>query len=313
MSKNAVLIYNPAAGRFPAGPMLERTETALSHAGWTTKTLVVDPENDLASLTHQAVDEDPSAIFVVGGDGTIGQVAAGLVGNDAALGVLPAGTGNVWAQELGIPRMNWVYRAALEEAAEMLADAEERWVDVGECNGIGFLMWSGFGLDADVVHVMEPRPRWKKAFASIHYGSTALLRAMGWKGIDISAEAEGISVRGRFVFALACNIPRYAGGYMDIAPGAKVDDGLLDFWLFGGQSLGDVLLRTAQILQGKHINASGVIHFRADSAVFKVSHELPVEMDGEPIEMIPPLEYSVRKKSLKVLIPRSKSQRLFTE
>ena len=60
------------------------------------------------------------------------------------------------------------------------------------------------------------------------------------------------------------------------------------------------------------MNASGVIHFRSDRAVIHVSHSLPVELDGEPIEMNTPLEYAVQKKRLKVLIPSTASQRLFS-
>jgi diacylglycerol kinase (ATP) len=311
--QNARLIYNPAAGRFPAGRLLERAELILSTAGWETETVAVDGEKDLVALAQDAVDAECTAVFVAGGDGSIGQVASVLAGSSTALGVLPAGTANVWAQELGLPRLNWIQRTALRESAERLANATVRLVDIGICNDHSFLLWAGFGLDADIVNFVEPRERWEKIFATAHYTITALSRAVGWKGVDVRAEADSLNIRGRFLFAVACNIPGYAGGLLDLAPGAKVDDGLLDFWLIGGQTVGDVFIRAFQIFQGKHINASGVVHFRSDQATFFAGESFPVQFDGEPVQMSSPLKFTVKKKTLKVLVPSGTNPRLFSE
>ena len=125
--------------------------------------------DDLDRLSEEAIDEGQSAVFVIGGDGSVGTIAASLSGSDTALGVLPAGTANVWAKELGLRGVDWFHRQALDRAAAGLAEPDVRLIDVGEINGRKFLLWGGVGLDAAVVSRVEPRERWQKALAIPFY------------------------------------------------------------------------------------------------------------------------------------------------
>lgn len=300
------------AGRFPAAPFLERATRALEKYGWQTRVLGGTSEQELREHASQAAADEVDAVFVVGGDGSIGQVASALAGSETALGVLPAGTANVWAQELGLPALDWIHLFALEESAERLAAGKIRKVDIGVCNGQAFLLWAGAGLDAHIVNSIEPRERWEKAFAMVHYATMALWNTLGWTGVDLVARSGTQTWEGRFLVAVACNIPAYAGGLLDLAPGAKVDDGLLDFWLLGGESLRDSLTRVAQIFMGTHIDAPGIVHFRAGEAVFESSGQLPMQCDGEPCPIHPPIRFSVRKQALKVLVPAGENRRAFT-
>jgi YegS/Rv2252/BmrU family lipid kinase len=306
------LVYNPEAGRFPAAPFLGRASNVLQKAGWQIEVVEAFDEAQLKQATLAAIEDDCKAIFVAGGDGTVGLVAATLAGSSTALGVLPAGTANVWAQEIGLPRLDWIHWFALEQAAERLAYGDTWLVDVGECNGRAFLMWTGVGLDAQVVNSLEPRERWEKAFATVHYATLALWNSIGWQGVNVRAKAGDKVWEGRYLVAVASNIPAYAGGLMNLAPGAKVDDGLLDFWLIEGQSLKDVLIRVAQIFMGRHVTAEGVVHFTAEEATFEVDGILPLQCDGEPISMSSPLNFRVRKQALRVLIPSDAGPHLFT-
>ena len=99
--RKALVIYNPAAGRFPVKPFLKAIETELVKAGWKVDIVATHSGEHTVQLGQQAAAQAYDAAFAVGGDGTIGQVASGLIGSETALGVLPAGTSNVWAQELG--------------------------------------------------------------------------------------------------------------------------------------------------------------------------------------------------------------------
>lgn len=301
------------AGRFPAAPFLERATRALEKYGWDTEVIGGNDEQELIRSAREAVSKSCDAVFVVGGDGSIGQVASELAGSETALGVLPAGTANVWAQELGLPALDWIHLYALEQSAERLAGGDIRQVDIGICNNQAFLLWAGAGLDAHIVNSIEPRDRWEKAFALVHYGTMALWNSLGWEGVDLVARSGSQEWQGRFLVAVACNIPAYAGGLFDLAPGAKVDDGYLDFWLLGGQSLRDTLTRVAQIFMGTHVDAEGIIHFRAKEATFEAGGQLPMQCDGEPCNMDSPILFEVRKQALKVLIPTGDRTRLFSQ
>ncbi|TFH37901.1 MAG: diacylglycerol kinase family lipid kinase [Anaerolineales bacterium] len=306
------LIYNPSAGRFPAGPFLGRASKVLRRAGWQIEILEAYDEAQLNQLTLNAVADQCHAVFIAGGDGSVGQVAVTLAGSATALGVLPTGTANVWAQEIGLPRLDWIHWFALEQAAERLAYGETRLVDIGECNDHSFLLWAGVGLDAELVNSIEPRERWEKSFATVHYATQALWSSIGWQGMDLRATAGDQVWEGRYLVAVACNIPAYAGGLMNLAPGAKVDDGLLDFWLIGGESLKDVLFRVAQIFMGRHVSAEGVVHFSASEATFEADGDLPLQCDGEPWNIRSPISFRVRKQALRVLIPSDAGPHLFS-
>lgn len=308
----AWLLYNPAAGRFPAGPLLERALRVLSAAGWDAHIVIGEQTKGLTEVAKEAVAQRCDAVFVVGGDGSVGQAASALAGSETALGVLPAGTANVWAQELGLPRLDWIHVFALEQAAERLAAGDVRLVDVGECNNQAFLLWAGVGLDANVVNSIEPRERWEKAFATVHYATLALWNTIGWEGMDLKVRADEGDFEGRYLVAVASNIPAYAGGLVNLALGAKIDDGLLDFWFIKSGKLRDVLVRVAQIFMGRHVEAEGVYHFRASEAVFELDNGLPIQFDGEPKVLDSPLEFSVRRKALKVLVPSDVDPDLFS-
>jgi len=312
LKRSAWLIHNPAAGKFPAGPFLGRAAVVLEKAGWALEVVEAEPDQDLSQLAREAVAAGCEAVFVAGGDGSVGRVAGALAGSTTVLGVLPSGTANVWAQELGLPRLSWTNWFALEESAARLASGEVRKVDVGECDGRAFLMWAGLGLDAHIVNSIEPRERWEKAFATAHYAILAVWNSRNWQGVDLRVHALGRTWEDRYLVAVGSNIRAYAGGLLELSPEAKVDDGLLDFWLISGRSLSDAVVRVAQILLGTHVDAQGVVHFQASEASFEAEGEFLMHLDGEPCHIRPPVRLSVRKQALRVLVPKEPLPRVFS-
>ncbi len=95
--RSAVIIYNPTAGRFSVKPFIKSAVNELESAGWQMDTAETQSGEHTIELARQAAAEKKDAAFAVGGDGTIGNVVNGLVGSETALGVLPAGTANVWS------------------------------------------------------------------------------------------------------------------------------------------------------------------------------------------------------------------------
>lgn len=302
--RSAWLIYNPAAGRFPAGWLLSRAVGVLAKAGWEVDVRETQHGGHLGELALEAVDAGCNAVFVAGGDGSVGRVASVLSGTEVALGVLPTGTANVWAKEIGIERLDWIHLFALEKAAARLARGEVHKVDMGRANGQEFLLWAGIGLDAQIVGGIEPRQRWEKAFGTIHYGLLALWKSIGWEGVELRVEAGDQVWEDRYLVAIASNIRKYAGGVVELSPDAKYDDGKLDFWLIGGSSLRDAVTKVVQILLGVHIDAPDVVHFQAEQAVFESASDIHMHFDGEPEVLKSPLHFQTLPSTLNVLIPK---------
>jgi diacylglycerol kinase (ATP) len=311
--KRAWLIYNPDAGRFPAGPLLPGVVRVFADAGWSLDVIECRRPEDLRAKAADAAHQGLEAVFVAGGDGTVGLVADAVAGSETALGVLPSGTANVWAQEIGLPRLTWATPLALEEAARRLAAGSMREVDLGVCNGKSFLLWAGIGLDGKVVNSIGPRQAWARAFVTAHHTILTVWEAMGWSGIDLQVEALGRRWDGHYVVAVVSNIRAYAGGLLELSPEAKVDDGLLEFWLLKGSSIRDVVGWVMEILLGQHVEDPNVVYFKADEAVFSAELELPVHLDGEPHTESQRVHFEVRPRAVRVLVPAGGWPTLFSD
>ena len=301
--QRGTLIYNPSAGRFPAGPLIERTMKVLAKGGWEIKVAKPSGIESMVVQAQQAVEREDEAVFVAGGDGSVGTVASVLANTSTALAVLPAGTANVWAKELGLQQLDWFHWFALEDAASRLTRGTYRFADLGVCNGKEFLLWAGVGLDAEIVRSVEPRGRWEKSLGTAQYATRAMWQTLGWQVIQLQIRAPDLELEGKFLVAVASNIRAYAGGFVELALDAKIDDGKLDFWLFEGSSVVDVLGHAIQILRGKHVDAPGVIHFQASEATFMAEEKLPFQFDGEARLMSSPAHFEIRQKVLRVLVP----------
>ncbi len=306
-------MYNPTAGRYPSWLLTERAAGLLSNQGWQIRVEKSISGEHITELARQAVREEMDAFFVVGGDGSINQAAAGLLNSRTALAVLPAGTANVWAQELGLPGLTWTRWGALEESARLLADAEVRAVDVGMCGDRPFLLWAGVGLDAFIVHRLEPRSRWEKHFAVVHYTASAIWNASSWRGMNLNVQVDSKSITGSYLLGVLSNIRLYAGGFLELTPDARLDDGVMDLWLFKGESLGDTVQLAWNLFSGQHQESDRVVHLPFRSLRLSSDSPLYVQVDGEPVEVQDEVEIRVAPRGLNILAPKQTPHPLFCE
>lgn len=305
------LVYNPTAGSFPSSRVASRAANILSRYGWELELKKTRNGEHLKELAKEAGKKGLDAFFVVGGDGSVNLAINGLLGTGTALGVLPAGTANVWSQELGLSGLTWSRESALVESALQLAQGEVRLADVGCCNQHAFLLWAGIGLDAYVVHQIEPRERWEKQFALFQYAASALWNASFWHGMNLQVEVDGKELSGHYLLAVVSNIHLYAGGLAELSPQARLDDGLLDLWLFKGETMGDTLQIAWDLLAGRHHQSERVLHYPFRSLILESDSKMFVQVDGEPIHTEGPVEIDVVPRALKVLVPPNTPHRLF--
>src|SRR5690349_8045891 len=118
--RSAVIIYNPAAGRISVKPFIHSAVKELESAGWEVDAVATQSGAHTVELAKQAAVQKRDAVFAVGGDGTIGNVVNGLIGSETALGVLPAGTANVWGIELGLSPFAWTRPWVLRKNVSLL-------------------------------------------------------------------------------------------------------------------------------------------------------------------------------------------------
>jgi len=309
----AYLVYNPAAGRFPSLLLTERAAAVLRTHGWVIQLHQTHGGPHITQLARQAVDQSMEVFFIAGGDGSINYATAGLVGTDTALGVLPAGTANVWARELGLPGLTWTRLMALEESARRLSTATIHTVDVGFCNDDPFLLWAGVGFDGFVVNRLEPRSRWEKHFAIAHYATTMLQEASKWSGINLDVFVDGNQISGRFILGVVSNIHLYAGGYAEISPYARLDDGTMDLWLFAGDTVYETLRHAWDLWAGRHMESEQTRCIPFQKLLLSSDSPLYIQVDGEPLQAEGEVTIEVRSQAMRVLVPQNAPRALFAE
>ncbi len=301
--RSAVIIYNPTAGRFSVKPFIKSAVNELESAGWKVDAAETRSGDHIIELAKQAAAEKKDAVFAVGGDGTIGNAVNGLAGSGTALGVLPAGTANVWSIELGLRPFAWTHPWVLRKNASILANAPCQAVDVGLCNQIYFMMWAGIGLDALTIQSLEPRMRLDKFLAMPEYAARTIWNAAQWSGLKLRLWADEHEVEGHFILAVATNIRHYMGGLSNLSPDAYINDGLLDLWLFSGSNLGDALRHAYDLWRGSHINSEAVRRITFRNLRVEADSPYWLQTDGEARGSAQIAEISVQPLALRLLMP----------
>lgn len=300
---DALLVYNPAAGRISVRPFIGGVIRALSDHGWRLEVAESVNGRHTTQLAHMAAREKYRAVFAIGGDGTAGQAASGLLGSQTALGVLPAGTSNVWARELGMKAFVWPRWGALRENARLLAENEPSPVDVGLCNGQPFLLWAGIGLDALMVRKLEPRKRFEKYLSVPEYFATTVWNATLWHGMNLRVTADDKQVEDRYLLAVANNIRHYLGGMAEISPSAYLDDGKMDLWLFAGSTLADAFRHFFDMQSGRHLTSDQARCIPFSRAHVESDTPFSLQVDGEPMLGAQRVSIDVLPRRLLILMP----------
>jgi YegS/Rv2252/BmrU family lipid kinase len=231
----------------------------------------------------------------------VGQVADGLAESDVALGILPLGTSNVLARDLGLSRVGTLNPFALESAAQLLLDSEPRRVDLGWANGRHFFNWVGVGFDAEITRVAEAQPAVKRRLGPVGFLVFALMTLRTYAGTRATVRIDGRRVSRRLILAVASNIELY-GRWFHIAPRARLDDGLLDVCCFHGQGMATTLYHVMTVLLRRHIGDPRVSYYQARQVMVDTSRPLPVQLDGDAFGTTP-LLIRVVPQALTLLLP----------
>jgi YegS/Rv2252/BmrU family lipid kinase len=313
-----LIINNPATGYRERDDDFQRTLAFLHERGWE----VVGVEQthgrgDATTYARRAVAQGCQAVFVAGGDGTNAQAVDGLVGTDTALGILPAGTGNVMARQLGLPVPGSMHPRPLLESAWLLLDGQVRPVDVGRVRPVKgegpahhFLCWSGIGFDAQVNIAVEQEPERKQRLRVGAFVVAAFLTLRTFAGMPAIVRVDGRRVSRRMIMLVANNIQLY-GIFFKMAPHAVLDDGRLDIYCFQGRGPGRTLLHALRLFFSRHLQDPKVDIYRANHVEVRTGRPLPVHVDGEPIGCTPVVIEAVPR-ALRLIVPPTAPASLFT-
>jgi diacylglycerol kinase (ATP) len=253
------------------------------------------PRNATA-LACDAVARGAERVIAVGGDGTVSEVAAGLLGSSISLAVIPAGRGNDFARALGIPRG----RAA---AARLALEGHARDIDVGCATSSTarrtFVNVAGCGFDAEVVHHMAQT---RNGTGSLAYLMAVLGTLARVRPRHLRLTLDGGCPLERSVVGLAVANGTHYGGGLRIAPRAALDDGLFDVCVVGARTPAGVLALLPWLYVGAHTQRHGVEFFRARHVIIEPldADSAGCQADGEPIGGLP-AAFEVQPAALRVI------------
>jgi diacylglycerol kinase (ATP) len=242
------------------------------------------------ALARRAVEEGFERVVAVGGDGTVNHVANGIAGSNATLGILPMGTINVFAMELGLPSND------LQRCWDIVQAGNVRLVDLPSANGRYFVQLGGIGLDAQAVK--ETTLAFKRSLGPLSYLISAAHIAAR-QPPKLSIESEDAPVR-EGSFLLVGN-GRLYGGPFPFFKQAAVDDGLLDVVVFKRLGFLEIIKYLHDVVFSSDIRVPEIEYFQTRQLRVSSEQDVPMELDGELAGNCP-VDFQMHEKALSVLV-----------
>lgn len=287
-------VVNPMSGR--AGTRarrIERVQAFIARHQLDAQVFISERAGHAHDLARAAAESGHGVIVSVGGDGTMNQVASAVVDRPIGFGIVPCGSGNGLARDLGVP-------LGFDRALALLLDARIRPIDTGAVNGLPFFNVAGFGLDAEISERFNRcKERGLASYFRLGFGALFSTPVETLEVVSDAGEAESLP---SFMTALA-NSTQY-GNNARIAPRARLDDGKLDLVVIRSRNPVVAFWLGLRAFAGNLDRASAVRTIQARAFTIRRPRAGPIHTDGEVFACPATLEVRVVPQSLRVLVPR---------
>ena len=289
-----MVLLNPTAGGGKTSDLSRNLEAMFASAGAPARVVLLQSPARTADDVRRAVQAGATVVVAGGGDGTVSTVAAAALEAEATLGVLPLGTLNHFARDLGMPQ-------DLEQAVGAIAAGHRSRVDVGEVNGRPFINNASIGIYPDIVLEREAlRARGLRKWTAFAVATTTVLRRFHGVLVRVSSEASTETFRTPFLF-IGNNEYQLEG--ISAGTRRRLDGGKLHVYVAPRTRARDLpILATAALIGGAARNPSLRAFATASLDVGTPGRRhLHVALDGEVMHMAPPLRFRIRERALEVV------------
>lgn len=268
------VLINPIAGNGRAQRIGAQILRVLSEKNIQHDSCTTEYAGHATLLARRAAEAGADSVLAVGGDGTVLETSRGLLGTEAALGIIPAGTGNDMVKTLGVPQKPM-------EALEHILSHPPRRMDAGTVNGELFLNACGTGFDVCVLNYAQRAKKYVQGLLPYLWG---VLRALfSFRSIDACIQTAETTLRKPLlVFSIANG--RFIGGGIQIAPLACPDDGKLDMLTIDAMPRWRMPLQLVKLLTGKVLSIPGAVHGRVERVCIRAEN-MRVNVDGEIVSL----------------------------
>jgi len=292
--RKATVIYNPISGMGSAIRKIAALKSGLERRGLQVELAGTAHRGDAMALAS-SLKPDTSLLIVVGGDGTLNEVINGLGPDSPDVAVLPTGTGNVMAKELGLPK-------DIDGICRMVARGGSRSLDVATLGSRRFLLVASIGFDAQVTLIMSSE---RKGCIGLHsYIGPVIRTLLRYRPPRLHVEIDGGRTSRVGSLVIISNVSSY-GGPLLVAPHAVPDDGLLDICVFKGNTRSGILRYFWGAWWGRVGMLDDVEYLRAREITVTSDRKVPVQVDGDPAGFTP-VTFRLEKWRIPFLVPHGK-------
>ncbi|MBI5165815.1 MAG: diacylglycerol kinase family lipid kinase [Magnetospirillum sp.] len=290
--RRVLVIHNPTAGRSRVRRLSDVLER-LTALGCLVTTRETERRGDAEAFAREACDCTYDVIAAAGGDGTINEVVNGMAasGTGLALAVIPLGTANVLACEIGLDPKD------SERIARTIATGEMRRIHLGTANGRHFLLMAGAGVDAHVVEGINGAL--KRHTGKFAYVVEGIRQAFGYDFPALEIRADGRTYRGRM--AVACK-GRFYGGPFVAAPQARLETPKLEVCILPNKGVAGMMRYSLALPFGKLPGLPEVQVVSAEKIVITGPRGAPVQGDGDIVARLP-AEIQVAAETIDLIVP----------
>lgn len=298
--RRAVVIINPLSGQGRRQPQIDRHAALAEHVlgahRFDVRVRPTTKGGDAYDFAREAVAGGCGLVVAWGGDGTVNEAASGLLHADVPLAIVPAGSGNGLASDLGVP---FDPRAALNIAAS----GQTMRIDAGQVDDAFFFNIAGIGVDAVIAARFAQRGLRRRGLTAYLQLSTAELLRYRCQSYHLTLDGEASEHRAMLV-AIANG--RQYGNRLYIAPGARLDDGQFEVVIVGELSLAGIAARLPALFRGTLAAGPGVLMRAAKTIHIRAAGEIPFHVDGEPRLGRDELSVRLHPRALAVRAPSSR-------
>lgn len=293
MARKIQVVVNPGSGQ--PKPILHTLNQVFRSAGIKWGISLTEASGDAERFARESVEAGVDVVAAFGGDGTVMEVARGVMGSEIPMAILPGGTANLMSVELGIPK-------DLTEAAKIAADVESvvKGIDVGELDGTYFLLRVGLGIAADKVEMADREM--KDKYGIMAYSIAALKAMKDAKQVKYFFNLDGEEIEAEGVTCLVDNAGNFGVSGFKASQDISVFDGLLDVLLVRERSF-QSFVGIGKSVATPSPNQDTVYHWQAKE--IKISTDPPqnIQVDGE-VGWQTPVSIKVVPQAVKVLTPK---------
>lgn len=292
MKKRICFIVNPFSGVNKKKLLLPKIQQLLDVQKYDYAIKYTEAVAHAIELSKQAVQEGFDIVVAVGGDGSINEVAQGLIGTKTILGILPAGSGNGFAMHLGLGRK-------LDKAIQILNEAHVLTIDTCMLNERPYVNLAGVGFDALVAYKMK-----KSALRGLWgYVKFSLKEALNFQFPKYKITLDDQTIERDCIVTEVANAPMFGYNFL-IAPQAKLNDGLLDITIIKKAPKWRYFFSFWRFFNGSIHKSSLVESYTAKKVSIEIQEETAVHVDGEGYLINQNLHFSLNPLSLKVIVPK---------